>query len=69
MTLFTKTYDGIIKGFTKTINDLRDLADKNVGKITSNNDKLFKLEVETTNLKDESKKALLTADKLAALLE
>lgn len=67
--LLGKSYDGIIKGFTKTIADLRALADKNATKEASKTETIKVLKAECVALETEGKKALATADKLAGLLE
>jgi hypothetical protein len=67
--MFTKTYDGIIKGFTKTIDDLRALAVKNAEKDAKKTEVINVLREECNALAMEGGKAIATADKLAALLE
>ena len=69
MILFTKTYNGIIKGFTKTIADLRLLSETNARKAGEKTEKVLQLRDERDMLYDEGSRATATADKLAALLE
>jgi hypothetical protein len=69
MGLFTKTYDGIIKGFQKTIDDLLALADANSEKVSVTAAKISNLSDERTALLHEGDKALKTAGKLKALLD
>jgi hypothetical protein len=66
---FTKSYEGIIKGFTKTIADLRELAESNLAKEIKKTETITLLKAECVALEAVGKKAIATADKLAGLLE
>jgi hypothetical protein len=66
--IFGKTYEGIIKGFTKTIKDLRALAEKNAVKIEVRTNTIKDLKAECISLEKEGSKAVMTAEKLESLL-
>jgi phosphotransferase system HPr-like phosphotransfer protein len=64
-----KKFNNIIKGFTKTINSLEKLEEKNKGRELIKTDLIKKLKGECITLEEEGKKALAVANKLKALLE
>ena len=67
--MFKKSYDTIIKGFTKTITQLEELVEQNENDASENQNTIHTLEAKNRNLLSERNKALNTAQKLKALLE
>lgn len=68
MEILKPTYGGIIKGFTKTIDKLRKLAEVNATKIEAKTTEIKGLKAECISLEDEGSKAVMTAEKLEGLL-
>ena len=66
--MFTKTLDGILKNFTQTVTDLRDIAETNDKKISKCNEQILELKVKTNDASDEKDKATKIADNLEALI-
>lgn len=67
MALLTPTYEGIIKGFTKTIEKLEALAARNAAKEAETTARIKELKNECVRLEEEGKKAMATATKLKDL--
>ena len=66
--MFTKTLNGILKNFTQTVTDLRNIAEMNNTKINKCNDQILELKVKTNDAGVEKDKATKIADNLEALI-
>lgn len=63
-----KNVDQILKGFNKTISELRKLADRNSREISDNTDLIERLNTQNTVMTTENARALAVVEKLEALL-
>lgn len=66
--LGTKTVGSVLKNFTKTIDDLKKIAETNSTKVSSLNDKIINLKTEVNTAVNEKDKATNIANKLEKLI-
>lgn len=63
-----KTVDGVLAGFTRTVQDLREIAGQRQAVITKNDDAIVLLSLESAAAASERNRAHAIADKLEKLV-
>ena len=66
--MFKKTVDSVLAGFQKTVQDLRDIGERQQATVNGNNEKIASLVVAVQSARQERDRANAIADKLAALI-